>query len=324
MRTSLNHVLVIMLGLALLGCSDDDTGVCSPAATKSCACPGGGNGTMTCDQDGKAWGSCAGCSATDGGQDGATDGGTDGPAGDGTTSDGTAKEGGAKDGPDPDSGLADQTVADAYVGKYTWRALPMPSATKVLNGIWGSGPDNIFIVGSAGTLLHMTDKRSATGAWAVTQSATTQTLHGVWGSGAKDVMAAGESGALVWYNGHTWSSQTSGTTTNLRALWGSGLDNIYAPGEKSVLQHNARDITPNKWTAVTLGTGEFTILGAWGTSAKDVFMVGTKGTIVHHDGTAWKAMTSGTNYPIEDVWDSGTGHQFAVGLLGTALYRCGK
>ena len=34
-------------------------------------------------------------------------------------------------------------------------------------------------------------------------------------------------------------------------------------------------------------------------------------------------MTSGTLYTLWDAWDSGAYHQYAVGVLGMILHRCG-
>ena len=37
-----------------------------------------------------------------------------------------------------------------------------------------------------------------------------------------------------------------------------------------------------------------TLYGVWGSGPKDVFAVGSNGTILHYDGRAWKPLTSGT------------------------------
>jgi hypothetical protein len=51
----------------------------------------------------------------------------------------------------------------------------------------------------------------------------------------------------------------------------------------------------------------------WGSSGSDVFAVGWDGTILHYNGTAWSAMSSGTTYPLEGVWGSSGNDVFAVG-----------
>ena len=59
--------------------------------------------------------------------------------------------------------------------------------------------------------------------------------------------------------------------------------------------------------------------GAWGTSADDVWAVGSGGTILHWDGTAWSFFDSGTTETLSDVWGSGASDIWAVGGYLTAV-----
>jgi len=40
----------------------------------------------------------------------------------------------------------------------------------------------------------------------------------------------------------------------------------------------------------------------WGTSDKDLYIVGTNGLIAHYDGQQWQRIESGTDLPIQDIW----------------------
>jgi hypothetical protein len=51
----------------------------------------------------------------------------------------------------------------------------------------------------------------------------------------------------------------------------------------------------------------------WGSSSTDVFAVGSKGTILHYDGSSWNRMNSGTTYLLRGVWGSSPSDVFAVG-----------
>jgi hypothetical protein len=64
------------------------------------------------------------------------------------------------------------------------------------------------------------------------------------------------------------------------------------------------------------------LLGIWGSGPRDVFAVGNRGTILHYDGSAWSAQTSGTVEELHGVWGSGPGDVFAVGS-GTMLHYDG-
>jgi hypothetical protein len=76
------------------------------------------------------------------------------------------------------------------------------------------------------------------------------------------------------------------------------------------------------WSAMSSGTTDL-LFSVWGRSATDVFAVGGNGTILHHDGRAWSAMSSGTTNHLEGVWGSSASDVFAVGNGGTILHYAG-
>jgi hypothetical protein len=73
------------------------------------------------------------------------------------------------------------------------------------------------------------------------------------------------------------------------------------------------------------------LTSVWGSSASDVFAVGSYGTILHYDGSSWSAMSSGTTDLLSGVWGSSPTDVFAVGgwwtdsvLHGTILHYNGN
>ncbi len=53
--------------------------------------------------------------------------------------------------------------------------------------------------------------------------------------------------------------------------------------------------------------------GVWGSSSCNVFVVGSVGTVLHFDGTAWAAEASGTTEPLMDIWGFAGSRAYAVG-----------
>ncbi|MBU6317413.1 MAG: hypothetical protein KGR47_12945, partial [Acidobacteria bacterium] len=95
-------------------------------------------------------------------------------------------------------------------------------------GIWGSAPNNIYIVGN--TVM----RRFNGTAWSTVLTNTTTDLRSVWGSGPNDVWAVGEGGTIVHYDGNAWGPVPSGVTSRLNRLWGFGANNVWAVGERGV------------------------------------------------------------------------------------------
>ncbi|MFC1938079.1 hypothetical protein ACFLWH_00230 [Chloroflexota bacterium] len=77
------------------------------------------------------------------------------------------------------------------------------------------------------------------------------------------------------------------------------------------------------WSQMDSGTTSY-LWGVCGTSASDVFAVGSWGTILHYDGDDWSSMNSGV-YPlwIGHVWCNSPSDVFAVGALNTILHYNG-
>lgn len=60
-----------------------------------------------------------------------------------------------------------------------------------------------------------------------------------------------------------------------------------------------------QWTGFNV-TGLFNgyIQKFWGTSSRDLYAVGTNGSIMHYNGTVWRRVESGTTTIVRDVWGS--------------------
>jgi hypothetical protein len=75
------------------------------------------------------------------------------------------------------------------------------------------------------------------------------------------------------------------------------------------------------WSAMSSGTTNY-LDDVWGSSSTDVFAVGWD-TILHYDGSAWSAMSSPSTGSLKGVWGSSASDVSAVGLNGTILHYSG-
>lgn len=121
-------------------------------------------------------------------------------------------------------------------------------------------------------------------------------------------------GATCWHNplpqGNSltriWASQSAGT-------WASG-------GAGTVLRW---DSDQKMWGLIKLPT-DSAMNGIFGTSAKDLWVVGAKGEIWHFDGTSFTQSPSGVSTNLNAVWGSGSSDIWAVGDTGTAVHFDGS
>ncbi len=113
---------------------------------------------------------------------------------------------------------------------YAFDPEPEPASRPWLLDVWGSGADDVYIVGRPGVLLHWDGTR-----WDLQDVGTREPLTAVWGTGSDDVFVVGHKG-LVYHNGGSgWSQMGSGTSRNLFAVGRGPEDAIYICGEKAVL-----------------------------------------------------------------------------------------
>jgi Photosynthesis system II assembly factor YCF48 len=159
-------------------------------------------------------------------------------------------------GPAPDAAATLPPQPSCPAG--TWCRVELPRTSPVsFNGIWGSGPDDVWIAGSPGSTLHW---NGATLSFAAIE--TRQALSGVWGSGKDDV----------------WAFSTDRTVWHTR-----GYD-----GDDAGWSRSSYEADP-----ASAYTNPATILAMWGASASDVWAVGPSATtadgrslpsVLHCDG----------------------------------------
>jgi hypothetical protein len=186
----------------------------------------------------------------------------------------------------------------------------VPAATY---GIWGSAPNDIYIVESGGVISHSTDGTN----WTYQTSGTTHDLLALWGSSASDVYAVGSGGVILHSTGNgTWTAQTSGTTQPLRAMWGSGPNDVYAVGDVGTILHSTGNGT---WTAQTSG-GTASLYSLWGSSAGDVYAVGIGATLHSAGDGHWTLQSS---QGAHGVWGTSATDIYTVGANGLIRHSTG-
>lgn len=224
-----------------------------------------------------------------------------------------------------------------------WCRVVMPNDRAALYGIWGSAANDVWAVGSNGTILHWNGT-----AWSeqrlLTDAGQPKPLFGIWGSGPDDVWAftsfeilhaTGWNGAATNWSSFEMIRRVGSPTSMVGGIWGSGKADVWtivgstagasttvtrcfhSEGwvDGGVTQVAALDL----YRAPGIGTN---FLAMWGTGPKDVWLVGESGRIVHTDGfwggaAQWTQPNSHTRSHLRGVWGTATDDVWAVGANGT-------
>ncbi len=203
----------------------------------------------------------------------------------------------------------------------TWCRVTLPKTPLAINGIWSSGPDDVWMAGSPAALLHWDGKRL--------ESESLDTRHpivGIWGSSKEDIWAFSTSTA-IWHRGASQSAEPSDAGDTGDAGYGSSSSWTRSAGVTGT--------SPGGWSTP--------IAAMWGTSATDIWAIGASvvnGAIasppVYHS-TGWRdgdpsfevSPTSATNPPqverlaFQAVCGSTTTGVWIVGRDGKTRYSDG-
>ncbi|WP_394850159.1 hypothetical protein LZC95_22215 [Pendulispora brunnea] len=173
--------------------------------------------------------------------------------------------------------------------------------------VWANGLDDIYAVGT-NAICHSKNRGPFT-----TKFQPPDTMSAVWGSSTGTIYAVGSGntapGIIYASTGDDVWKQVGNTHAALYGIWGTG-DDIYAVGATMILRKH--------------GTGEFvqqdtptggTYYGVWGSGPDDLYIVGSRGRILHSsNGSVWtEESPSADAVDFYAVWGTGPDDVYAAG-----------
>ncbi len=199
-----------------------------------------------------------------------------------------------------------------------WSASTPFDGNPVLADIWGSGPNDVWVVGARAFPEGQSPNILAN------FNGSTWTEHSVlhaggtsvWTSGA-DVWAVDLLGNMFHRAGGVWSHYPR--LADRSTIAGSGPSDVWFGAAGTIAHfdgHELRAVIPPY-----LDGGRF--YGSFARSASDAWMVGFRGRIAHFNGTDWYDDPRNLNVTIKDlrgVWASGRHDAWAVGDRGTIAH----
>ncbi len=245
----------------------------------------------------------------------------------------------------------DCTTEVVSCDEVAWCLHPTPlDVLHTFTAIWGSGPNDVWAVGSGGSILHYDGKT-----WVKTPSGVVNTLYAIWGSGPNDIWVVSDTTTVLHGSGFkggtaTWTRSETGfspwNSAPIRAVWGTSPEDVRIGGRAFDLDepdwdngiyagHQLLKTTAREdgvvWKQVP---GTPTVLSMWGSSASDVWMAADNGTYASHerglllhgtprgegegdDPLVWKSVDSQSALTLNAVWGSGPNDIWAVGVLGS-------
>ncbi|AKV00196.1 Type IV fimbrial biogenesis protein PilY1 [Labilithrix luteola] len=233
-----------------------------------------------------------------------------------------------------------------------WCLVPTTvSPLNALLAIWGTSNDDVWAVGSGGTIIHYDGT-----VWAPVPSGVQNTFFDIWGSGPNDIWVVSstrlvlhgtglQNGAAAWENVPT--SLPEASETAVRAVWGSSASDVRIGSRGFTFQAAGKSYTGNQFLRTEYEDGGIgwrpiqgteTVTRYWASSPADVWMTADnstyapqeRGKTLHGmpsdagadaspiaDSLSWAPVDSQTNVTLLSIWGSSASDVWAVGGLGT-------
>ncbi len=192
-------------------------------------------------------------------------------------------------------------------------------------GVWGEGPDTVWIVGGGpdgGVVAHYDGARIF-----YEQTPPGAKLWWVHGVDAHHLWAVGEEGRVLRRDAEGWRPEDTGLGEKavLWGVWAAGPDDIWAVGgsyrrggPKAVVLRSTGD---GQWRRVADAAfpADFNFYKIWGAGPDDVLLVGEGGVSVHWDGARFRRLDTGVSDLLFTVHGVASGPRLAVGGVASGL-----
>lgn len=223
-----------------------------------------------------------------------------------------------------------------------------------LTAVGGSGPSDVWAVGSGGTAMHWNGS-----AWSLVDTGTPDTLQALWVGGPTNLWAVASSATMLHGDGRTFTNEPAfppdvfAYPGRLHAVWGKGAQELRAGGVPFMADLPAGSLPGNllrrpvtdpdaglAWEVESGVDGRFaqaTVRAIWGSSERDVWIAldngqeepWARGTVAHGtaasagDPLTWAVVDSRSSSPLEALWGSSASDVWAVGESGVIRHFTG-
>ncbi len=207
--------------------------------------------------------------------------------------------------------------SDPSVDDARWEPAFDTSATGTLSAVWGSGPDDVYIVGGTneqGEIYHYDGVD-----WSPMQVPDdVPMLIWVYGFGPDEVYAVGLDGSAVRWDGAEWHMLDTGTDEDLWGVFGFTPDDMWIVGgdvdteSPVILHYDGERFEDYELPAEQNPRRASSIFKVWGIDGF-IAAVGERGLILELRDGEWESVSTDTSDAFVSLWGTSADHIVATG-----------
>ena len=201
----------------------------------------------------------------------------------------------------------------------TWSEMIDGEAHGALSGVWGSGFDDVWVVGGrtlgSAEILHYDGME-----WTEQDAPDTALLAWVFGWSDSSAMAVGIDGSVASWDGSSWTALDPGTDQDLWGVWGESEDDVWIVGgtpdatAPTILHYDGSTFTPVALDPAQNPRDAHQLFKVWGIDGR-TWAVGQGGLMLELIGDEWTAVSAGAqaDQDFVSLWGTGADEVVAVG-----------
>lgn len=199
-----------------------------------------------------------------------------------------------------------------------WRTAFAAEEQGAFLSVWGPSADDVWAVGGqpgTGVAWH----RGAEG-WARAEVPEGPLLNWVFGVDDELWIVGNDGRALRRVGGGPFEATSTGVEHPLWGVWGAARDDVWTVGGDAARTEDPDPVLLHwdgaAWTRVEIPALDRklpALFKVWGTSASQVFAVGSNGVVLRYDGAGWTQTLTGTARDLISLWGRAADDVVAVG-----------
>jgi hypothetical protein len=180
---------------------------------------------------------------------------------------------------------------------------------QLLNSIWGTADDDIYVVGDGGLVAHFVGL-----GWKQWPSLTSASFRDAWSLPRADVFVVGDEGTIFQYDGSDWNDMSRGGPAAFNAVYGTSAMDVLAVGDEGLLLRYDGYIWRSE-IGGSFGGFPMDLNGVWAGAPNDYWAIGRNGFIFRYDGAEWRLLSSAVvvSSTQRGIWGSRSGDIFICG-----------